>query len=85
MKSILKCALSTAFVVVALDLLVAWAAMSGIIPGEIFQLANLPALLVFNSGPSSVREAILVWVPQMVVLALACGACIGALWALTSR
>lgn len=78
MKTILKWAVIGCLSVAGLDLLLGAAAMLGIIHSGFYQLANLPALMMFPSGPDSVEHSLPIWVPQMAAIGFVGGAMLGA-------
>jgi hypothetical protein len=85
MNTIMKWAVVGSLSVAALDLLLGAAAMLGIMHSGYYQLANLPAMMLFPSGPDSVKHSLPIWVPQMAAVGFVSGAMLGALRALTNR
>lgn len=85
MNKILKWAIIGCLSVAAVDLLVGAAAMLRLVHSGYYQLANLPAMMAFPSGPDSVKHSLPIWVPQMAAIGFVGGAVVGLIIALTNR
>jgi hypothetical protein len=84
MKTIFTWAVVGCLSVAALDLLLGTIAMLGLVHSGYYQLANLPAMLIFPSGPDSVKHSLAIWVPQMAAIGFVGGAMFGTFRALTN-
>jgi hypothetical protein len=85
MKQILNWAVIGAFSLGGLDLLLGYAAMLGLIDSGYYQIANLPAIMIYDGGASSVENSLLIWVPQMTAIGFIVGGASCSLVALTKR
>lgn len=85
MWTILKWGLVGGITIALLDLSLGAAALLEVINSGFYQVANLPALVLFPSGPDSVQHSFAIWVPQMSALGFVTGSALGALRALTNR
>src|SRR5688500_18130258 len=85
MKQILKWALGGCLAFAGFDLLLGFAAMLGVIDSVYYQIANLPALMIYPGGPGSAKASLPIWVPQMAAIGFVGGAALGSIVALTKR
>jgi ABC-type branched-subunit amino acid transport system permease subunit len=85
MRRILTWALIGCLAVGGLDLMVGFAAMLGLIHSGFYQIANLPALMIHPGGPSSVKDSLVTWVPQMAAIGFVGGAMLASVVALINR
>src|SRR3954471_14496934 len=85
MKQILRWAIAGCLAIAGLDLLLALAALLGLIDSAFYQAANLPAIMIYPGGPGSVKASLPIWVPQMAAIGFLCGAALASLLDVTRR
>lgn len=85
MKQILKWAVGGCLAIAGLDLLLGLAAMLGLIDSALYQIANLPAIMMHPGEPGSVKDSLRIWVPQMAAIGFVGGAALGSVIALSKH